>query len=80
MLYGRDTYSLEDVKSALYSKKLRQKVLVVESEDQAEDLFLRGHTEKDWEKSREKSMSKSRIKKILSVIIVVSLDIIKRLF
>ena len=42
MLYGRDTLSLEDVKSILHSKELRQKVSVVGSEDQAEGLFIRG--------------------------------------
>ena len=46
MLYGRDTFSLEDVKSALHSKELRQKVSVVESEDQVEGLFVCGRTEK----------------------------------
>ena len=46
MLYGRDTLSLEDVKSALHSKKLRQKVSVVGSEDQTEGLFVCDRTEK----------------------------------
>ena len=63
MLHGRDILSLEDVKSALHSKELRRKVWVVESEDQAERLFVRGRTEKGWEKSRKKSRSKSRLRK-----------------
>ena len=63
MLYDRDTLYLEDVKSALHSKELRQKVSVVGSEDQAKGLFVRGHTEKGREKSRGKSRSKSRLKK-----------------
>ena len=46
MLYGRDTLSLEDVKLALHSKELRQKVSVVGSEDQAEGLFVCGRTER----------------------------------
>ena len=36
---------------------------VVGSEDKAESLFVRGHTEKGREKSREKCRSKSRLKK-----------------
>jgi len=55
MLYGRDTLSLEDIKSALHSKELRKKVSVVGSEDRAEDLFVRGRIEKGREKSRSKS-------------------------
>jgi len=47
-------FFLKNVKSALHSKELRQKMSVV-SEDQAEGLFVRGHTEKDREKSRFKS-------------------------
>ena len=46
MDYGKDILSLEDVKSALYYKELRQKVSVVESDVQAEDLFIRGCTQK----------------------------------
>ena len=78
MLYGRDTLSLEDVKSALHSKELRQKVSVVRSKDQADGLFVCGRIEKGREKSREKCRSKSRLKKILSVTIVISLDTIKK--
>jgi len=51
MLYDRDTLSLEDIKSALRSKELRQKMSIVESEDQAEGLFIRGRTKKGREKS-----------------------------
>ena len=43
---GRHTFSLEDVKSVLHSKELRQKVSVVESEDQVESLFVRDRTKK----------------------------------
>ena len=50
-------------KSILHSKELRQKVLVVRSEDQAAGLFVRGHTEKGREKSRRKSIPKSRLRK-----------------
>ena len=63
MLYDRDTLSLEDVKSVLHSKELRQKVLVVGSENQAEGLFVCGRTEKGREKSRGKSRSKSKLRK-----------------
>ena len=51
---------------------------VVGIKDQAEDLFVRGRTEKGREKSRGKSRSKFRLrKKMLSVTIVISLDTIK---
>jgi len=63
MLYGRDTLSLEDVKSALHSKELRQNVSVVGSKDQAEGLFVCSYTKKGREKSRGKSRSKSRLRK-----------------
>jgi len=59
MLSDTDTLPLEDVKSALHSKELRQKVSIVESKGQAEGLFVCGRTEK----SREKSRSKSSLRK-----------------
>ena len=57
--------SLEDVKSALHSKELRQKVSVVGSEDQTESLFVCDHTEKCRENSQENSRFKSRLRKIV---------------
>ena len=42
MLYGRDTLSLEDVKSSLHSKELRQSISG--SEAQEEGLFVHGHS------------------------------------
>ena len=66
MFYGRNTLSLEDVKSALHSKELRQKASVSGSEVQAQGLFVRGHPEKGFArrgKSRDKSKSQSRSRK-----------------
>ena len=44
MLYNKDILSLEDAKLALHSNELRQKVSVVESEDQVKGLFVHGRT------------------------------------
>ena len=53
----KEILSLEDIKSALHSKELRQKVSVVRSEDQAKGLLVRGRTEKCREKSQGKFRS-----------------------
>ena len=79
ILYGRDTLSLEDVKSALHFKELRQKVSVVGSEDQAEGLFVHGRIEKGREKSRKKSRSKSRLRKNIECHYCHKFDTIKRI-
>ena len=44
MLYGRDTISLVDVKSALNSMELRTKLNSKGSDNQAEGLFVKGHS------------------------------------
>jgi len=79
MLYDRDTFPLEDIKSVLHSKKLRQKLLVVGSQDQAEGLFVRDHTEKGQEKSWEKPRFKSRLRKNIKRHCVINLDTIQKI-
>jgi len=44
MLYGRDTISMEDVKSCLYSKELRKKVSGESSVHDDQALVVRGKT------------------------------------
>ena len=44
MLYGRDTISMEDVKSSLYSKELRKKVSGESSVHDDQALVVRGKT------------------------------------
>jgi hypothetical protein len=43
MLYGRNTTSLTDIKSALNSMELTTKLNGKDSENQAGDLFVSGH-------------------------------------
>jgi hypothetical protein len=45
MLYGRDTISLADVKSALNSMELRTRLNGKGSDNQAERLLVNGHLE-----------------------------------
>jgi hypothetical protein len=45
MLYGRDTISLADVKSALNSIELRTKLNSKGSDNQSEGLFVKGRSE-----------------------------------
>jgi hypothetical protein len=45
MLYGRDTISLADVKSALNSMELRTRLNGKGSDNQAEGLFVKGRSE-----------------------------------
>lgn len=60
MLYGKQTLTLSEVKSALNSKEL-QKRSDAKVETAAEGLTIRGRTEKkDTKKNRNKSRSKSR--------------------
>jgi hypothetical protein len=45
MLYGRDTISLVDIKSTLNFMKLRTRLNGKDSDNQAEGLFVNGHSE-----------------------------------
>jgi hypothetical protein len=75
MLYGRDTISLADVKSALNSMELRTKLNSKGSDNQSEGLFVKGRSENSSNfrgrsserdsgkgKSRGRSQSKSKKK------------------
>jgi hypothetical protein len=74
MLYGRDTISLADVKSALNSLELRTKLNSKGSDNQSEGLFVKGRLEnssnfrgrsndRDSGKSKSRGRSQSKSKK-----------------
>jgi hypothetical protein len=74
MLYGRDTISLANVKSALNSMELRTKLNSKGSENQAEGLFVKGRlenssnfrgrsSERDSSKGKSRGQSQSKSKK-----------------
>lgn len=59
-MYGRDSLSLEEVQSALYSKELKKKSVI--KEEAAEGLTVRGRQEKRDFKPKNQSRSKSKPK------------------
>ena len=61
LLYGKDTISMEDVKSSLHSRELRKRVSG-EGEDHAEGLFVRGRTTERTVDKRNESRGRSRSK------------------
>ena len=64
LLYGRDSISIEDVKSSLFSKELMDRDLTGgSSEGVSEGLVARGRSqERTFEKKKEERRSKSRNK------------------
>ncbi|GJS54946.1 retrovirus-related pol polyprotein from transposon TNT 1-94 [Tanacetum coccineum] len=63
LLYGRETISMEDVKSALNSSELRKKVPADYVEESANGLMVRGRRNDKASSSRGRSRSKTRSKK-----------------
>ena len=59
LLYGRQTLSLEEVKSTLGTKKLKDKQDNPESES-SEGLMVRGRSEKRENKGKKQGRSKSK--------------------
>jgi hypothetical protein len=69
MLYGRDTISLADVKSALNSMELRTRLNVTGSNNQAKSLFVKGCLENS-SNFRGQSSEGFRERKIKGLIVV----------